>query len=808
MRKNNKRLFFIILLVFIQASLMFSNDFLVQIKEKKWDEIRENFTDESYLNLKKKFSDYLKISFVELKKNKIKYFVKYLKYGEIGFIEFKKKKGKYKNLKIKINFTDLKYIKNFNKYHIKNKTVRIGDAVINFIEGDIYSAEPIKGLVFFNGSYNINISPNNIEEQKTLQYLYKNSSFIVSKKKGIFVFTNEIIEKLLTKKNKILKLTYINSTFIGEQLDFFKSEYGIKIDKFNEYWYLPFSNTLNIMFFKKNNSYHKFVYNRNNIPDTFLFDTKNSKHILNYNQIKGMKFFLDASNKVKKIQLYIRLNPEKFKIWTTALLIFPKLVRSKSFEIFKEMKVHDFYVENENDLDYLKRGDIFQISGKEFKDFSFYYSGILKDNRKKMEISKYKFDNSHGKIDEFMFYDNENKFYPNPGNQFFESTLKISIPINSNILASGFLRSEKIKNNRKELIFKSDGTKGLTMVAGNFNKIDNVESQIPITIYGRDNLNIKKYLKKSEIKKSFDFLHNLYGKRDIESLNLLFRRWLEYGGISYKGFIVFNVVKNKNNLIKKTMIEYYKSNPVHFTNNMNRDNLVHELAHQWWGGIISWKTYKDVWITEGGAQFSSLLYLESNLSKKKFSRILNKIRKRVRKESYAGPIIYGNRIGNLSGDRNTYQSTVYNKSALVFFMLREMIGAKKLLKKINKIFTKYIKKSISSKKFIDELVKKEKNEVYLKKFFKNWIYSRDIPVLYYNIKINKNKASLVFKQRNTDFVFPLKMIIEIENKKNCKREERIIIIKDKSQEIILEEKDIIRKIKIKEGFSPIILKKM
>ena len=809
MLKNNKIIIFIIVFTFIQTSFIFSNVISGLIKEKKWNEIGSYFVDDSHLVLKKKFNDYLKIHLIEIKEHKIKYIVKYKNYGEIGFIEFKKNEKKYNNLKIKVNFANMKFINSFNKYHINNRSVQVGDAKIKFIKGDYYIADPIKNLVFFNGSYDFDILPDDIEEQKTLNYLYKSSIFTVSRNRGIFVFSDETIRKLFNKEpeeNK--KLNYQDSKFIKDQLNAFRNEYAIYINEFKEFWYLPFSTSLNMVYLQKSNLNHKYVYNKNNVPDTFLYEINSKKHILNYNQIKGMKFFSADSNDVKKIQLYIRLNPNKFKIWTTALLIFPKAVSFKVFQIFKEMKVHDFYVENDDDLDYMKKGDTFKIIGKEFKDFSFYYSGILKDNRKKLEIAKYKFNNTHGKIDNYIFFDNENKFYPNPGNQFFESTLKISIPENTNILASGFLRSIIKKNKRKELIFKSDGTKGLTMVSGNFTKLDVVKSEIPINIYGADNLNVRKYLKKNEIKKSFDFLYNLYGKRDIESVNLLFRRWLEFGGVSYKGFVVFNVVRKSMNLdYKKTMIEYYKSNPVFFTNKMNRDNLVHELAHQWWGGIISWKTYKDVWITEGGAQFSTLLYLESILSKKRFSRIINKVIRRVRKESKAGPIIYGNRIANLANDTNTYQSTVYNKSSLLFFMLREMIGKENLFKKFNKIFSKYLKKSIPSKKFIKEIIKDEKNETILFKFFNKWIYSREIPVLNYKINIENTKATVFFEQKNTDFVFPIKMNIEIENKKNCIREERIIIISNKTQKLVLDEKNTIKAIKFNIGFSPIVLKK-
>jgi len=776
------------------------------IMKGRWQELDGIFIDKSYLQLNKKFGKYLRLSVQRIKKGKLKYFVKFERSAEIGFIEFKKENGKYYDLKIKANFYDMQFINGFEKYSVRDKTLKIGDANIRFKDGFIYRAMPFESLIFFKGNYRLEISPNDVEEQKTIGYLYKSGKFIVSKKKCMFVINDDLVEQLLQGiKNTISKPTYLDNVFIQERINFFKKEYGVNIPQFREYWYSPFSSTLNMIIFRKNNSHYKFVFNRNNIPDTYLFNMKKKKHILNYNHIRGMKLFSASSNKVKKIQLNIRINPYKFKIWSTALLIFPKSSSTKSFEIFKNMEIHDFYKENGDELDYLRYGDKLHILGKKFKDVSFYYSGKLNDSRRNMEILKYKFKKSFGKIDDYIFFDNENKFYPNPGNQFFESTLRVSIPLEQNCLASGVLEEKNIINDRNIRLFKSEGTKGLTIVCGKFVQIANVKSKLPLSFFASKDLNLKKYFKIEEIKKIVEKLIRFYGKRDIEKVNILIRRWFNYGGISYKGFIVFNVVKKNIFEAKKTMIEYFKSNPVFLTNNVNRDNLVHELAHQWWGGIISWKTYKDVWITEGGAQFSALLYLESILTRKKFRRIIKKIIRRIRKDSIAGPLIYGNRIGNITEDQNTYQSLIYNKSAMIFFMYREIIGKKKLFKRINSVFSDYHNKSISTRKFIDEMISGNgKDEKYLKQFFNSWIFNRDIPRVKYCIKINKKTANVVFEQVKSNFVFPLEIIVETISG----RESRKIIVKNKMQEFIIVNKNLINKIKVENNFSPVYLKEV
>ena len=41
--------------------------------------------------------------------------------------------------------------------------------------------------------------------------------------------------------------------------------------------------------------------------------------------------------------------------------------------------------------------------------------------------------------------------------------------------------------------------------------------------------------------------------------------------------------------------------------------LAHEVAHQWWGHLVGWSSYRDQWLSEGLAQYSALMYLESEV---------------------------------------------------------------------------------------------------------------------------------------------------------------------------------------------------
>ncbi len=802
--KRNK-IYFLIILLLMVSSLIYPKKLYEIIKTKHWDNLKPMFYDGTYLILKSYFKKAKSIHLVGISENKIKYFIKYTNRAEIGFIKYKTIKKKYGNLKIQSNFLNMQFITGFDRYYLKNKTLKIGDAELKLKEGFLYQARPNRRLFFFKGKFTLNIKPNDREEQRTLNYLYKSDTFFISKKKCLFVLTSSLIEDLLdadilSGKKKIFYLA--GSVFIPKLLKFYKNKYGFKNIYFNEYWYLPVDNTANIIVFNKKRLFLKYVYNRDSSPDTYLLNMNNKTHILNYNHNKGMKLSFEPSNKTKKIQLNIRLNPHKLNIWSTALLMFDRPSNLKCFEIFENMQIHDFFIENE--LDYIRYADRLYITGKDYKEVSFLYSGKLSHLRNNMN-KKISHSNLYNQMtDNFMFFDNENKFYPNPGNQFFESTLRISVPEPFNCIASGFLKSKKTFNNRNEKIFKTMGTKGLTIVCGEFNLKDKLKTKIPLKIFASDDVRIKQYFDKNEIISIFDYLYKIYGRRGIKNVSLLLRRWNRYGGVSYKGFVVLDIIKRQFLKLEISKKINLISSPVVLTANIRRDNLVHELAHQWWGGIISWKTYKDVWITEGGAQFSALLYLEKILSKKKFNRIIKKVIKKVRVASKSGPIIYGKRITNITEKMVTYQSLIYNKAALVFFMFRDMVGKDVLFKKINNIFSNFTAKSMSTSKFINEIIRDESDgkKMYLERFFKKWIYLRDTPVVYYRVSVNKSQAVLVFEQQNTDFVFPLRIIINTKNGQEFKK----IIIRKKKQNVKIISKGLIKNIKVNKCFSPIYLK--
>jgi hypothetical protein len=106
--------------------------------------------------------------------------------------------------------------------------------------------------------------------------------------------------------------------------------------------------------------------------------------------------------------------------------------------------------------------------------------------------------------------------------------------------------------------------------------------------------------------------------------------------------------------------------------------IAHETAHQWWGDLVSWSSYRDQWLFEALANYSSLVLLESD-SPAQFHEVMEKYRQDLLAKNKdglpladAGPVTLGLRLTS-SHFPSGYETVSYGRGAWLFHMLRCMM---------------------------------------------------------------------------------------------------------------------------------------
>jgi hypothetical protein len=107
----------------------------------------------------------------------------------------------------------------------------------------------------------------------------------------------------------------------------------------------------------------------------------------------------------------------------------------------------------------------------------------------------------------------------------------------------------------------------------------------------------------------------------------------------------------------------------------------HEVAHQWWGQTVGFKSYRDQWMSEGFANASAAIFLLSTRPKPDDYLEFWKQQQRLIVEKNAegfrpidvGPVTMGFRLNSQKAGQGVYQDIVYTKGAFIPHMIQMMM---------------------------------------------------------------------------------------------------------------------------------------
>ncbi len=201
----------------------------------------------------------------------------------------------------------------------------------------------------------------------------------------------------------------------------------------------------------------------------------------------------------------------------------------------------------------------------------------------------------------------------------------------------------------------------------------------------------------------------------------------------------------------------------------------HEVAHQWWGNVVTTSSYQDEWMPEALASYSALLWLERKKGTKTIDNVLESYRDHLLAKSddgrtieSAGPIVWGTRLDAI-GKGDAWRVITYEKGAWIFHMLRRRLGDDRFMKMLAELRRRYEFRSISTedlRALAKEFLPPKTRPDSIDSFFENWVYSTGIPQLKLKYAVRGAapavKISGTVTQTGVDDDFSVEVPVEIQ----------------------------------------------
>nr|WP_246280248.1 M1 family metallopeptidase [Nocardioides daedukensis] len=151
---------------------------------------------------------------------------------------------------------------------------------------------------------------------------------------------------------------------------------------------------------------------------------------------------------------------------------------------------------------------------------------------------------------------------------------------------------------------------------------------------------------------------------------------------------------------------------------LSNDVVVHEVAHQWYGDIVSPSDWRDVWMNEGMAMYLQLIH-EAEVTGRSLDQLM---------DAYADPEASERKEAGPPGDYDPTKfgrSNIYYGPALMWHELRKQLGDEKFWAMVKKWPTVDPMGNPTRKEYLD-WVEKETGEE-LSDFFDGWLNSPTTP---------------------------------------------------------------------------------
>lgn len=154
--------------------------------------------------------------------------------------------------------------------------------------------------------------------------------------------------------------------------------------------------------------------------------------------------------------------------------------------------------------------------------------------------------------------------------------------------------------------------------------------------------------------------------------------------------------------------------------------IVHEIAHQWWYGVVGNDEYNEPWLDESLTEYSTALFYENHDEYDiRYESIINGAN-----DTYKFFLkIYSSVVGEVDTSMNRaineyatepeYVNNIYTRGIIMFDALREVIGERKFYACLQSYYDNFAYKNAMAEDFISTFC--DKSHINLNGFFDSWL---------------------------------------------------------------------------------------
>jgi len=325
--------------------------------------------------------------------------------------------------------------------------------------------------------------------------------------------------------------------------------------------------------------------------------------------------------------------------------------------------------------------------------------------------------------------------YDYPNDRLTTETI-LTVPASWITVANGkLINLSKTVDNMKTWTWRESlpsSTYLITVVAGEFDEVKQTWRGLPVTYYapkGRGDRMLPNYERTPAMMEVFS------KKLGVEY------PWEKYAQVMVDDFVAGGMENSSATTNTSSSLRNPKLIP-EFPG--DEDPLIsHELAHQWFGDLVTCNDWGNIWLNEGFATFFEMVWTESRYPKEQ----ADYERWSMVQEWLGQTNLYGKPIVRHDfDDSSEFDGNAYGKGGLILYMLRQQIGEDAFYRGLRDYLEVYRGKNVVTADLIKAI--EESNHLNVQQFFDEWIYGAGAPKfdVSYTYDDGKHQIALNVKQ--------------------------------------------------------------